>query len=268
MCLQPDATELTPGRAGLLGAVQGVAEVLPVSSSAQLALLPDLLGWPQPRHRTAFAAALHAGSTIGIAVALRRELRELADSPTGRRRAGVLLATCLPAAGAGLLVDDVVEQRLGRPAPTAVLLGAAGTLMWAADRRPQDVRTVGPGAAVAAALAQLLALAPGVSRAGATLTALRLCRVERAAAMRFSLLMSLPVSGGAALLPLARAEPEVLRSLAPLLRVGLPAAALSAGVSAALWRRRPARSARAAAVYRLGVAALVLARRSTRSHPG
>lgn len=252
----------------MLGAVQGVAEVAPVSSSAQLVLLPELLGWPQPPHRTAFAAALHLGSTVGIAVALRRELAALARTRDGRRRAAVLAATCLPAAAAGLAVDDAVERRLGGPRSVAALLAGAGALMWAADRRPQRHDAVSGADAVVASLAQLPALAPGVSRAGATLTALRLRQVDRDEAARFSLLMSLPVTGGAALLPLARADRHVVRALAPLLAAGVPAAGLSGWAAAAAWRRRPGRSLAGAAVYRLSVAALVVARLRTRSRPG
>ena len=248
--------------------VQGVAEVVPVSSSAQLVLLPRLLGWPEPPHRTAFAALLHTGSTLGLAVALRRELRELATTEAGRRRAGVFALTCLPAAVAGLLVHDDVERRLGGERQVALLLGAAGAAMWAADRRAEPADDVRPRDAVAAAAAQLLALAPGVSRHGATLTALRLCGVERAAAARFSLLMSMPVTGGAALVPLVKADRTTLRALAPLAATALPAAAASAGVAATAWRRHPGRSLTAPAVYRLVVAALTLARLRTRSRPG
>jgi undecaprenyl-diphosphatase len=256
---------LTPGRAAALGAAQGAAEVFPVSSSAQLALLPELLGWEQPPHRTAFAAALHAGSTVGIAWALRGELVALARQP---ERALGLLATCAPAAVVGLAVDDAVERRLGGATRTAALLAGAGVVMALADRRPQDVPGVGRPAALAAAVAQLLALAPGVSRAGATLTALRLCRVERGEAARFSLLMALPVTGGAALVPLTRSDRETLRRLGPLLATGVPAAAVSGALAATAWRRRPDRPLAGAAVYRLGMAALVLARSHSRSRPG
>ncbi|HWH27685.1 MAG TPA: undecaprenyl-diphosphate phosphatase [Mycobacteriales bacterium] len=255
-------------QAAALGLVQGVAEVVPVSSSAQLVLLPRLLGWPDPPHRTAFAALLHAGSTLGLAVALRAELRELVTTSRGRRRVGVFAATCLPAAVAGLALHDDVEQRLGSPRQVAVLLGAAGAFMWAADRRTERVDEVRPRDAAAAAAAQLLALAPGVSRHGATLTALRLCGVERAAATRFSLLMSMPVTGGAALVPLAKADRATLRALARLAAVGLPAATGAAAAAAAVWRRDPGRPLTAAAVYRLVVAALTLARLRTRSRPG
>jgi len=90
-----------------------VAEVVPVSSSAQLTLLPWLLRWEQPEDRTTFAAALHAGSCLGLTVALRRDLTTL-----DRRTAKLVLLTSLPAAAAGLLAQDAVERRLGRPGPT------------------------------------------------------------------------------------------------------------------------------------------------------
>lgn len=247
--------------------MQGTAEVVPVSSSAQLALLPSLLGWEPPTHRTAFAAALHTGSTLGIAWGLRREVRALASTPAGRRQVGVFAATCLPAAVAGLLVHDDVE-RLGGERQAALLLAAGGAAMWAADRRPQRVGDVRPRDAAAAAVAQLLALAPGVSRHGATLTALRLAGVDRAVAARFSLLMSLPVTAGAALVPLARADRAALRALVPLLRTAVPAAAVSGAVAAAAWRRSPGAPLTAPAVYRLALAALVLARRPPRSRLG
>ncbi|MCW2667949.1 MAG: pyrophosphate phosphatase, partial [Frankiales bacterium] len=109
--------------------MQGVAEVLPVSSSAHLALLPGLLGWPDPPHRTTFAAALHAGSTLGICWGLRRDLAALARSRTGRRTALLAAATSVPAAVAGLIGGDAVESRLGRPRQVAALLAGAGLLL-------------------------------------------------------------------------------------------------------------------------------------------
>ena len=247
----------------MLGALQGAAEVVPVSSSAQLALLPWLLGWRQPDHRTAFAAALHMGSCAGIAIALRPELTALRHD---RRRPTALLASCLPAAAAGLVVDDAVERRLGGPGQLAGALAAAGALLWLADRRPQDA-DAGARQLVIAAVAQVAALVPGVSRQGAVLTALRMQRVDRTEAGRTSLLMSLPVTAGAALLPLARADRATLRALAPLLAAGVPAAAVSGAVAASVWRRRAAQPVTGAAVYRLGLAAVVAARlRRTAAH--
>jgi undecaprenyl-diphosphatase len=222
-----------------------------VSSSAQLTLLPWLLGWEQPGDRTTFAAGLHAGSCAGVAWALRADLRAL-----DARTAVLLAATSVPAAVAGLLAADVVESRLGRPPQLAALLAGAGALLWIADRQPEEAATVGARQAAGAALAQVVALAPGVSRAGATLTVLRAAGVERVAATRFSLLMSLPVTAGAAALTLARARRPPLRELA----VGVPVAAVAAAAAATAQERRPGRSARGAALYRLGLAAVVAVR--------
>jgi undecaprenyl-diphosphatase len=248
--------------------VQGVAEVVPVSSSAQLALVPWLLRWSPPPHRTAFAAALHAGSCAGIALGLRHELGALTRTPSGRRHAGRLLLSCLPAAAAGLAVDDAVERRLGGHRQLAGSMAAAGVLLWLADRRPQDVADVGPGALAAASVAQVAALVPGVSRAGATLTALRLLRVERGTAARTMLLMSVPVTSGAAVLPLARADASVLRGLAPLLATGVPTAAASGFLAVTAWRRRPGRPVAPAAAYRVGLAAVVAAVAASRRRAG
>lgn len=231
---------------------QGVAEVVPVSSSAQLALLPWLLGWTPPADRTGFAAGLHAGSCAGIATVV---------GVPDRRTLLLVAATSAPAAVAGLLAADRVEQRLGRPPQLAALLAGAGVLLWAADRwSPQD-RAVGPREAGWAALAQVTALVPGVSRSGATLTALRLAGVDRAAAQRFSLLMSLPVTAGAAGLTLTRS-----RSLPPATALGAATAAVAGAVAARAQARRPGSSAALPALYRLGLAALV-ARRLSRRDP-
>jgi undecaprenyl-diphosphatase len=218
-----------------------------VSSSAQLTLLPWLLRWPPPADRTTFAAGLHAGSCAGLAVALRADLRAL-----DRRTAATLVLSTLPAAAAGLVLQDTVEARLGRPGPTAALLAGAGALLWWADRRPQT-RAVGAREATAAALAQVAALAPGVSRSGATLTALRALGVRRDEAMRFSLLMSLPVTAAAAgrTVLRARRRPRV---------VPTALAGLAALGTAATLDRASRRLVSGAALYRLALAAAVVRR--------
>lgn len=240
----------------MLGAVQGVAEVVPVSSSAQLTLLPWLLGWSPAADRTTFAAGLHAGSCAGVALALRADLAALSA-----REVGGLAVGSVPAALAGLLAVDTVERRLGRPGPTAALSAAAGLALWLADRRPPTGTQVLPAAAAVAALAQVAALVPGVSRYGATLTALRACGVERQAASRFSLLMSLPVTAGAAGLTLWRSRDG---GVPPGLAAGSAAAAVSAGVVATRLRARGFPPAVVPAVYRLLVAAAVAARTLSR----
>jgi undecaprenyl-diphosphatase len=265
---------------------QGVAEVVPVSSSAQLVLLPWLLGWEQPPDRTAFGAALHAGSCLGIAWSLREDLRRLTLSEV------LLLGACsVPAAVAGAVAAEAVEQRLGRPPQLAGLLAAAGALMWWADARAaahdagravtvrsdrpgaagapsgrcgrtvtahghRRVVTVAPGQAALAGLAQVAALVPGVSRSGAALTALRVAGVDRDAAERFSLLMSLPITAGAAGLTLARSRGAGARDAAP----GVVTAALAGSLAARHRAARPGRPLRGAALYRLGLAAVVARR--------
>lgn len=219
----------------------------PVSSSAHLSLLPYLLGWPSATEPTGFAAGLHAGSCAGIAYALH-------PFHLDRRTTLLLAGTTLPAAAAGLALADLVEDRLGGPATTAVLLAAAGIALWAADRVPgcHGVRTAD---AVTAGLAQVLALAPGVSRSGATLTALRARGVEREPALRFSLLMSLPVTAGAAGLTLVRA-----RRLVPGVAVGAPVAAVTGAVATGVALRRAEGLLSASALYRLALAAAVAVR--------
>lgn len=236
--------------------------MVPVSSSAQLVLLPWLLGWEPPGDRTTFAAGLHAGSCLGITWVLRHDLRSL-----DRRTTGLLAGSCLPAAVAGALAADRVEARLGRPPQLAALLAGAGVLLWRADHRAEQSPRAGIGAreATVAAFAQIAALAPGVSRSGATLTALRAVGVERAAAQRFSLLMSLPVTAGAAALTLVRCDRATLRALAPPLATGAGCAALAGAVAARAQQLRPGRSATFPALYRLGLAAVVVRRlRTTR----
>ena len=229
-----------------------MAEAVPVSSSAQLALLPGLLNRPAPAHRTTFAAALHAGSCAGVAWALRADLRRLTP-----REAVLVAATSVPAAVAGYVAADPVEARLGTRRQLAGLLAAAGVALWLADRRPAD-RDVQAGDAAAAAVAQVLALAPGVSRAGATLTALRLRRVDRAAAQRFTALMSLPVTAGAAGLTLVRADRRDLRDMAGPLAVGVPLAGVTAAAATAA--TRGGAPVTASALYRLALAAAVVRR--------
>ena len=233
--------------------------MVPVSSSAQLVLVPWLLGWPPAADRTGFAAALHAGSCLGI-VAVTRPWR------AGPRTLAMVAATSLPAAVAGLLAADRVEARLGRPPQIAALLAVAGLALLAADRAPTTRPAVGPKQAAVAALAQVSALMPGVSRSGATLTALRLLGVERGAAQRFSLLMSLPVTAGAAGLTLARADRNALLAARPALAVGAATSLLAGAAAAAVQQSRPGRPATWPALYRL-VTAGVVARRLLRKDP-
>lgn len=224
-----------------------------MSSSAQLTLLPWLAGWEAPADRTRFAAGLHAGSSVGLALALRQDLLALRPAEAGR-----LALSAVPAALSGLLLQGVVERRLGGPRRTAFLMALSAAALWVVDRQAESghprSREVSTRDLTTAAVAQVAALAPGVSRSGVTLTALRARGVERERALRTSLLMSLPVTVGAAGLTAVRG-----RARPPLVPTAL------AGVTAYAAARRvpPARRVVSASVaYRLVVAGAVAARRA------
>jgi undecaprenyl-diphosphatase len=200
---------IPPARAMALGAVQGPAELMPVSSSAHLILIPWLARWDwerlDPELRKSFEVALHAGAAAALVVGQRdlivKELRSF-DS----RKASVLAMSSVPAAALGLLVERPVERYLGGPLPTALGLLAGAAAMALADRRPQSRQRDRAGAAdgLALGLAQAAALIPGVSRNGATLTAARWRGFTRQHANLLSRTVALPVIVAAAALKGAR----------------------------------------------------------------
>jgi undecaprenyl-diphosphatase len=175
-------------RAVALGLVQGPAELLPVSSSAHLVLVPWLAGWDweaiDPELRKSFEVALHAGAAMALLIGQRRliveELRQFES-----RRAVLLAFSFLPAAVVGYTLERPIERRLGGPRATAFGLLAGAAAMLLADRRPQR-RGRGeatPADGLALGIAQAAALAPGVSRNGVTLAAARWrCRSSSARA--------------------------------------------------------------------------------------
>lgn len=204
MTRDPAALGISAGQAGLLGLVQGPTELLPVSSSAHIALLPWLAGGRvgdrDDEAAKSFEVALHAGTAAALVVGLRREIgAELRSFDL--RRAAVLALSFIPPAIAGLTFERRIEA-LGTPRATAagLLLGAAA--MVAADRAPQSrgPGDAGPSDGLALGIAQAAALAPGVSRNGATLTAARARRFTRRQANLLSRTVALPVIGGAAAL--------------------------------------------------------------------
>ena len=162
-----------------------------------------------------------------------------------------MLPTTVPAVLGGLLAQDLVERRLGRPGPTAALLAGIGVALALVDRRPAG-RTVRGGDLRAAGAAQVAALVPGVSRSGATLLALRWREVGREEALRTSLVMSLPVTLGAAALTAVRSR------RAP----GLLPSALAGGASYVTARSvvGSSRLYSGSALYRLALATAVARR--------
>ena len=219
----------------LLGAVQGLTEWLPVSSSAHLRLARAALGGDAPSSQTqAFDVALHLGTGLAAAYALRADLVRLVPAGIaalahgGPRSAEQRLAwqvalSVLPAAAVGAVAGPALERRLGAPAPTALLLGGFGIALAAADLAGSQRHRLDalPWPVLGGvALAQAAALAPGVSRSGITLTAARALGVERSDALRLSALLSVPVTLGA-----------VVRTLPGLRGAHGPGAELAAGVA-------------------------------------
>lgn len=196
---RPSAVADLPIRhAVALGAIQGPTELLPISSSAHLAVIPALLGWPyrrlDPHTRKAFEVALHAGTAVALVLVLRNDVVQAARQLDGSRVLAAALALAPPAT-AGILFEHTIEERLGAPQCVAGVQVAAALLLAVADRRPADRGYAGarPLDHLLLGLAQAAALVPGVSRNGATLTVARLRRVDRAGANRLSRAAALPV---------------------------------------------------------------------------
>lgn len=203
------AEAISPSQAVALGLVQGPAELLPISSSAHLRMIPWLADWRweriDPELRKSFEVALHAGAAAALLLGQRRGIaHELALFD--RRRAAVLILSFLPAGLAGVVFERQIEQRLGGPGATAAGLLAGGLAMVLADRSPQlrGRGEAGVADGLALGLGQAAALAPGVSRNGATLAAARWRRFTREQANMLSRTVALPVIVGAGLLKGAR----------------------------------------------------------------
>ena len=203
---------MKPSRAIVLGAVQGPTELLPVSSSAHLTLVPWLAGWDEggrdPELQKSFEVSLHAGAAAALLIGQRRVIAEELRT-FDARKASVLALSFLPPAVCGLALERPIERGLGGPLSTAVGLLAGAAAMVAADRRPQ-LRDRGRATAadgLALGLAQAAALAPGVSRNGATLTAARWRGFTRQHSNMLSRTVALPVIVGAAMLKGVAAAP-------------------------------------------------------------
>ena len=252
-------------RAAALGLVQGPAELLPVSSSAHIVLLPWLAGWDwdevDPELRKSLEVALHTGAAAALLLGQRRVIAEELRQFDGHR-ALLLGLSFLPAAAVGYTLERPIERHLGGPRATAYGLVAGALAMLAADRRPQR-RGRGdatPMDGLALGIAQAAALAPGVSRNGVTLAAARWRRFSRDQANLLSRTIALPIIVGATALKGTRlvrrgTNPELRRSLA----VGITASFASTLASQRLIQLvERDRALWPYAAYRLGLAAVVL----------
>jgi undecaprenyl-diphosphatase len=209
---------LTPFQAVVLSLVQAVTEFLPISSSGHLILVPYFLGWPD--QGLAFDVAAHLGTAFAVIAYFRSDLVDLVSGfftgAPGRhdfvpRRLGwALIVGTVPAALAGLLLESKIEANLRSPLLIAATTYCYGLLLLFADRtgsESRDLKELGMRAALVIGLAQALALVPGTSRSGITITAALLLGFTRPAAARFAFLLFIPVgvlAGGHDLLKLWR----------------------------------------------------------------
>jgi len=211
---RPGGARLSVLQAIVLGLVQGITEFAPISSSGHLILVPWLFGWDKlgdPGLNKAFDVALHLGTFVGAAAYFRRDIarflrawfasiaRRRIDFVDERLAWGLVIGT-IPGAAFGALFSGFIEEELGQPWLIAAMLAVFGVVLVLVDRRAKSTRSIedaGIGTALFLGVAQAVALQPGVSRSGVTITAARLVGLDRESAARFSFLLSLPVIGGA-----------------------------------------------------------------------
>jgi len=188
----------------VLALLQGIVEFLPISSSGHLILVPALLGWPD--QGLSFDIAVHFGTLAAVVVYFRRDLPRLivaafnARDPEFKFAWAIALAS-VPVGLAGLLLGDLVAGALRSPIVIAAATAGFGVLLWLADRYQRGQRREQElllGQALLIGFAQALALIPGTSRSGITMTAGLALGLSRAAAARFSFLLSVPAIGMAA----------------------------------------------------------------------
>jgi undecaprenyl-diphosphatase len=260
---------MTVFQAIVLGVLQGLAEFLPISSSAHLALAPWVFGWQDPG--LAFDVALHLGTLVAVLWYFRRDwlalglsaltiLRRRTITTPDEWRVVFLVIATIPGAIAGLLLEDAAETTLRAPALIAVMLMIMGVVLWATDKFSKADRPLAEmhwRDALLIGVAQAFALVPGVSRSGATMTAARTFRFDRRSAAVFSFLLSTPITAAAAVVKV----PDALAAggfSAPLI-AGVFAAALSAWLAIAVLLRYLAQHTFGVfALYRLALGATIL----------
>ena len=197
----------------VLGLVQGLTEFVPISSSGHLILVPWLFGWKDPFiDSIAFGVLLHMGTLLALLVYFWRDWTVLVPAglatirdrsfrgDPNRKMAWLIAVATIPAIIAGPLFESTFESLVREPAPVALMLCIGAAILWLADRWGPKLREMGsltfPNAA-GIGVAQVLALVPGISRSGVSISAGLFLGLKREAAARFSFLMATPVVGGA-----------------------------------------------------------------------
>jgi undecaprenyl-diphosphatase len=241
-------------QAVVLGIVQGATEFLPVSSSGHLVLVPWLLGWQlEGQVFFPFSVVVHWGTVAAVILSMRSDLASVLAAavrslivrrPLGTsesRLAWMLVLASLPAALAGLLFGEQVEQAFGEPRTVGLLLLATATILLIGERlgqRERGLDELGASDSLVVGFGQALALFPGISRSGATISVGLSRGLARVAAARFSFMLAVPImigAGAVALLDLAE-ESSTGVDLSPLLIGFMSAAAV--GTLAIRWLLR------------------------------
>jgi undecaprenyl-diphosphatase len=201
-------------QAVIMGIVQGLTEFLPVSSSGHLIIVPYLAGWHDPFITSlAFSVMLHIGTLVALLVYFRAEWLRLVpagfatirdrsfNSDADRRLAWLIAVATVPALVIGVALNDVVEQRFREVGLVALMLVVGGAILWLAERRGSRrllaIDLTFPKA-IAIGFAQALALVPGISRSGISISAGLFAGLDRESAARFSFLMATPITAAAA----------------------------------------------------------------------
>jgi undecaprenyl-diphosphatase len=267
----------TLAQAVIMGIVQGLTEFLPVSSSGHLIIVPYLAGWTDPFITSlAFSVMLHIGTLAALLVYFRADWLRLIpaglatirdrsfDSDPDRRLAWLIAVATVPALILGVLLNDLVEERFREVGLVALMLVVGGGILWLAERqgsrRLLAVDLTFPKA-LAIGGAQALALVPGISRSGISISAGLFAGLDRESAARFSFLMATPITAAAAVYETYKVvtnDAGYVVQLAPLLG-GMAAALISGFVAiAVLLRFLRSRSTDIFVVYRIILAAVVL----------
>jgi undecaprenyl-diphosphatase len=261
----------------VLGIVQGLTEFLPISSSGHLIVVPALLGWDDPFIESlAFSVMLHIATLLALLIYFRDDWlrlipaglasirdRSLADDPD-RRLAWLLVVATIPAVIAGVLLNDPIETAFRQPRLVAVTLVIGAAILFLADRLGSHARrmdSIGFPLALGIGAAQALALVPGISRSGISISAGIFAGLDHGSAARFAFLIATPITAGAGLWELRKVlvgEAGVSIPIVPL--VGGMVAALIAGLLAiaVLLRYLRTHGLGVFVVYRLALAAVVI----------
>src|SRR5271168_5338125 len=247
----------------ILGIVQGLTEFLPVSSSAHLILIPWILHWNDPG--LAFDVALHLGTLLALLVFYWREWLDMGLSllpggnPTSRRTLILLIFASVPGAIIGILLEKQAETIFRSPILISVTMATMGLILWVADAYGSKKRKIDDlylFDALVIGFSQALAIIPGVSRSGATITTARFLGIERADAANFSFLMATPIIAGAGLL---EARKAFHAGLTAQLGWGFTASAIFGLIAiAGLLQFVKTHSYRSFAIYRIVLAILVV----------